>query len=1190
MASKWPDENFWNKKKEKNLTKPWETPETVKSEASEQIDSLYSETSLGTIWVYLKEAKKLSSDLWIDNKTDLEKFQKEHNLKPDGKIGIETYLEMQARHLYDEFEKNPENKKLQEKVLTLIEYWNIWWSNFKYFSLKIRNFKLAHREEWKNIWDKYYDFFKKIDEIAEKKYKKENEKVVKMWKKQWLELNEVLWEWGLLSVIKWEKDGKPYSTTDYMKDLKDTVKDAAPELKWIIFAMLFFSVIFGVPKSVYNNVPGMSSWYTRIPLALSFLTLGWWDLLWAWFEKLEKEIFKETPPKDTTEKIKELTWNKDASETSKKISKVTDKIFNENWKLATEKIDTSKLFKLNNELLKNENLLNRKLDDKQINITTLWITEFCNKNKISEKELQKYIKLLKLQSKPWDTYFYNIFKTKDNEVSTETSQDSTETTTPKPNSWETSNTSPEIIETTTNELMTWLNFRIDKFKKIAQKTEDLENSLWIAWNEEENINKYKKELNNGYSQILLIISNLKNKLINNSNTTEINKIKNKLNDTYLFLSKYFAWWNDNLDNDHLRDYKISSFMAIWVLFNKWLIDSQIYPDLNENSLRNNPDKFEIDLEKLLDELENNNDIEVQKALSILEDNNWIGWFDFEEDTTDGIYNTAGWVVAWIWATAWIIMTAPGWIVWWAIAGTAVLVWASINTVSRWESDLWKFAWEVWITAFQSLWVWKVALWSAKAVSESTSLLATTWIISTEVVADVVWIWMTWDYMKSFVYDYDYNLWKSFEENIIWAPLTLLWGWWKWFRNVLERAKIKRAIWDTKWAIEEIKIFNKEISNIKTELIWKKFNIEIDWKKFEVKISNDWKFITKENDVVRTLDWTKKEDKKIINKLVKEIHQKGILKQETKTKEPFKLNLKTNKFDKEFKNVFEKHDFTNELILKWDNFSIKVSKIKEGKYSLNKIDSEWKVIEEVLKLANQRKILKEINKIDPELKSKLVIKDSVENISKLKRWQSFGPKLNFIFWDKKFQILEEWKLSIYNKETWKFELLEWEKLNKYLKQNPKIIDKIKNEYLLSEWDKIIKSAEFWAKIKKIYSVLPKNMKHSFISSIESISKSIKDGSLKTASWFWNFTKDLTCNWFGKWWPALSWKWIWIWWAVATSYDELIELANWEIDLNDWAAIAELLYKFTLYSKLWLIRWAVWDSLVNYIFDKISNIIE
>jgi hypothetical protein len=53
-----------------------------------------------------------------------------------------------------------------------------------------------------------------------------------------------------------------------------------------------------------------------------------------------------------------------------------------------------------------------------------------------------------------------------------------------------------------------------------------------------------------------------------------------------------------------------------------------------NSLYNNPEKFDIDLEKLIENLGNNKDVNVQKAIGILEDNRGIGLLDFEEETTD----------------------------------------------------------------------------------------------------------------------------------------------------------------------------------------------------------------------------------------------------------------------------------------------------------------------------------------------------------------------------------------------------------------------------------------------------------------------------------------------------------------------------------------------------------------------------
>jgi hypothetical protein len=264
----------------------------------------------------------------------------------------------------------------------------------------------------------------------------------------------------------------------------------------------------------------------------------------------------------------------------------------------------------------------------------------------------------------------------------------------------------------------------------------------------------------------------------------------------------------------------------------------------------------------------------------------------------------------------------------------------------------------------------LALWWANAISKSVSIWSTAWIISVEMAWDIVAVWMVPDGIKSFVYNYDYNLWESFKQNLMFAPLVLLWGWGKSIIKHLERAQLKHAIWDSSWAIKDIKLFNKNISELKSNLVKKEFNIDIEWKAYNIQIQADWKIIKKENWTDIILDWTKEEDAKIIKKLAIEIQEQWLgwkIKPEIKykytdekwvekiyTKKPdwhfydenwnWVINLDSSKLEKieKYKNIsFIIKDKSIEWIKKiWDKLTWKT---KEGFDSVLWKITNWTVI-------------------------------------------------------------------------------------------------------------------------------------------------------------------------------------------------------------------------------------------------------
>ena len=1239
MVTKSPSENKWTldnitlptefytdstnheniKVKENNDTKV----ANVKKETREELSELdinriksKSEKSLNAKGIDHKVSLNImSSFLWVPNKYSktfilaLKKYQKKSGIEDDGILWPLTInlliVSLIKNKNYDDILKiNKENKDLiafnkaidennvSDEMLKKIEYKLSIWSNNMFnrisssikkphnilvWNFEIYSYGIIHskfQEKNKNN-PKYEEHFKRVDDIASNIQNKIIDKFPNIsWllnKKQQELVDNTLYNPNDTNLEKWEK-------------ILDRI--AQSPLLMVASFISFLMVLF------WNRNSFAIAW-----AATFWAIIFWKDIKDVWTDILEIlwvniNSWKDETDEKTVNAVTTPSADLDTKEKTKvNIDTVKKWINSKNETLWDEKLDNKKIIFLNKILFKNEKFLDTKIEDyDKVTSIWLWLVEKFNKQWITQKDLEKYIILLKKQSRVGNITFRDIL------LLTQTNEG-----------------------TNSIDLFNWIDYRLASFKINAQKIEDLE-TLGVIMGKDDELNKLKQLLKNDYNNLNIIIWELKLKLSADPSNQEI---LNKLNKTYLFLSEYYSWWTKSLDNDHTRNYNISSAMAIWVLFNKDLVNKNKYPDLNLESLKNNPEKFDIDLEKLLSDISIIKDSEVQKAIKILEDNRWVGFFDLEEETTDLILNGAWWTVVAIWTTIWVIMTAPGWVPAATIAWTAGLVGAWINTVARWESSwAWQFLWEAALIWIQSVGAGKMATWSLGAISKSTSTLITAWIISTEVAVDVIWIWMWGEAIRAELFDLDYNLASSFYQNLMWAPLTLLgWGG-QAIKQSLNRAKIKNAIWNKSWMLDEVKFVNKEIIKVKEALVWKKFDIEVKWTKHSVEINEKWEILS----WTKILDYSNKDDKIIIDTLVKKIHKEKIfnvnwtkvktnpeasnntthnyqwqtqgpknnnnlkpnrtpekIKVKEKENNILDINLKSNKFDKEFKTIFNEHTFVNDLVLKWDNFSIKISKVKEGKYNIVKIDSKWNQIEEILQLANERKILKEINKIDPKLKSNLIIEQSVESISKLKKWQSFGPRVNFIFWDKKFQILENWKLSVHNKETWIFDVLEWEKLNKYIKQNPKIIDKIKKEYVLSVSDEVVKSKNFWDLINYTYNTLPKNMKAWFLSAVGSI----KDGTIKTSSWLWEFTKDLTYRWFGEGWPAFSWKILWTWLAILSSPEELNQLIDWKIDWHDWAAIAELIYKFTMYSKLWIIRWITLDQFDNIIVDWIEK---
>jgi hypothetical protein len=255
---------------------------------------------------------------------------------------------------------------------------------------------------------------------------------------------------------------------------------------------------------------------------------------------------------------------------------------------------------------------------------------------------------------------------------------------------------------------------------------------------------------------------------------------------------------------------------------------------------------------------------------LIEDNRWIGWFDFAEEITDAIYDNIGWVWAMLAGTIAIVFASPWLLVWWAIAAWTALVGAGINAVAKWQSTWSEFAADAASLAFQVWTAGTIALKSSAILAKTTGVWRTAWVLWAEAIADVAVVWVLWELIHESLEWNEMQWAESFKQNLIWAPLVLLGGWKTLFRETMEKAQLRKALWDTEWMLTEMKKLNKQLTDVKEKFSWKSFIVEVEGHKYPVEISDTWEL--KLFDTQRVLDPSIKDDKKIIKALATKIHQ------------------------------------------------------------------------------------------------------------------------------------------------------------------------------------------------------------------------------------------------------------------------------------------------------------------------------
>ena len=650
--------------------------------------------------------------------------------------------------------------------------------------------------------------------------------------------------------------------------------------------MLFLtlSLIFGVPREMYRQIPWWEKWYTRIPLTLGFLFLWWWELLSHASDKVTDTFsswFSNTPEQtrvrsNAINNINTNLWSSnsnlwsssiDSGEVLENASSSISDMDLDRW---SEALWRDKISVLTSVFSSNTILFWKYIDsiDDITTINGLLLSDTekkaLEKAWITDEDIPKFIQYLVNNKGDGRSTVSDVIlslswtetNVQDANISqNQTSLDEQAPVLPQdnniPNTLDT--TTPDIdveddsiLEQITqspenvsdSQLINGLSFRLENFKIIAQKTEDLENMLWIVWNKKDTIEHYSKELESQYEDILIIISELRIREQNNP------ELSSKLRETYIFLAEYYSWWVWELDNDHLRNYNLSSIMALWILQDiDWCPK---FPDLNDPNFEKEIKKFDIDLEHFIEINSSSRDPLVKRAISILKDNRGIWFFDFEEETTDNILQNVWWGVTMVWATAATIFFAPWVLVWWAIIWWGAVAWTTLNTIARWESNwIWEFAGETAILWLQGWAAKGINMLSKFMLKRNTSRLTALWVVWTEMAWDVAVIWMWWEALRAMLFEHDYDLGASFVNNLAWAPLALIW--WVWSISAsMRRTKLKQAIWDKDWVLEEIKFFNIEMSKFKKHFVWKDIEVEVDGVKYNVSIDNNWAITTKFN--------------------------------------------------------------------------------------------------------------------------------------------------------------------------------------------------------------------------------------------------------------------------------------------------------------------------------------------------------
>ena len=293
---------------------PEEKRAPVITQTKEELDNHEAKltgSNLDNIWVSRTEALKLAQEVLnisdpfdiTEFKNAIKKYQKEHNIWIDGKIGKETYIEMkawvdllQAQKWIDTYGIS---KKTQEKIIwdleNALENWNFEWENIKNIFILLNVFqennKLAKNEEYK-------DFLKKTTDISQK-YSNSPK-----WKKTYKEKVE----WRITNLHDIVNNPTP-------ENIEKFVKDPTLLMAW---GLLF---LFGV--------------WTDMSFMKRLGILMWGIIFWPYvMKKLWVGKFWEDLKQSSKNWVVHDAWEA-ASETSKEVSNWVTKNAKNAWTAIT---------------------------------------------------------------------------------------------------------------------------------------------------------------------------------------------------------------------------------------------------------------------------------------------------------------------------------------------------------------------------------------------------------------------------------------------------------------------------------------------------------------------------------------------------------------------------------------------------------------------------------------------------------------------------------------------------------------------------------------------------------------------------------------------------------------------------------------------------------------------------------------
>jgi len=405
---------WWNNKEPEQISK-----KLIHKETSEKIsnnpDNLFSKQSLQKIKVSVENAKESAYEVlgidtkkivFNDLKSKIEKYQEDHGLWKDWKIGAEMYREMEA---WKTLKKAIEQKSLSIEILNEIKKHT---SSMKLGSVNyIKLMVVVNKENENKSNDKKRQ--KIIDEILWESRQRLNSPEWKNLKQEQLANNKEANK-SFYGIIK---DDKMSWDEKVVKIVTD------PTLLMITWTLFLFGVIGG--DKTYTD-----SFLKRIGWIIWIATF-WkaaWNKMWVWellgdtkdlavdaAKSEEVKDFKENVSKGF-EKWKEKTWTffkTTFPETFNKIStelwiasdNVFSKINSYNNSIRDDKdkkgdyIEEEKLDILSEDLLWDKRFLNTSKDDlnkiNSINTLSPYITEdtknILNKEKINDRDIKSFI-------------------------------------------------------------------------------------------------------------------------------------------------------------------------------------------------------------------------------------------------------------------------------------------------------------------------------------------------------------------------------------------------------------------------------------------------------------------------------------------------------------------------------------------------------------------------------------------------------------------------------------------------------------------------------------------------------------------------------------------------------------------------------------------------------------------------------